>query len=1732
MKKLLSGLIMVTLLLAAVACVPKQVQKNHTVTFMNGETVFATEEFKDGETINFSLLTFAQGNPEKSEDEGSFYTFSGWSETEGGEKLSSFAVTQDLTVYAIFETHEKQKVEDEGLLTVTFVGKDDTGEIVILTEKVKAGEIAPQPQEIPAPTGYRFTGWDRDLSQPIQTRTQFVAAYEKCSYHLVRHILGETQDEEILFESELDILDPVPQTGLIFEGWYQEKEFINAADVETMPAGDLHLYAKYSVDLKSAHLSVPDNLIYGNQNLVRVEGLISAENLSYTFQWQDGSDQRSLKLNSAGEKALSVKITANYSAGEGSFSSEKILERTVSVAKRPLSITLTAEDITYGEAPVILPEYDGLAEDADSAQIPLSFLFFNESNEEQTTFPAGHYRVEGRVDPQENYEITAIHFAEFTVNKKEVTVTVTCENHTYGSLAQFAIGYAGFLDGENEDCVTVEENFVNVMREDETVSPERLQVGDYTLSPRLEAFSAQNYSFSAGESSAFSVAKAPLPLEIIMDKRELVYGEQPQCSIQRGELFHDETEEEVFGAPLSIVFTGENPFHVGAYEAKIEWTHESENYEVTTSPISFTVAQKQVIISLTDGSTVFGEELSLPTPQIEGLLESEQNLKQQIEEALTLQLLSGDQVETQSRFLRAGEYVLRPIFSGELSDYAVSCTDAHYQIHQRSFPINSGEVSQNRSMHWSFTPVFSGGEEELFHAEGLLVLDTNDAGSYVAHNEEELSRNHFVWQTPLKIMLSDNTDVTSSFAVSYDLNITLNNSRFSITLPFTQKTVVYSNQEIEYPITVKTEDGDNESFTVRYKVNGTPVEIPKIKNAGEYEIECEISALNYETETKNYHLTVEKANFTFSGLTDDRELSYNGQEQAAKPTLVGVGDEDVSQNLSLSVEYTPILGDKTTSPQWIPVKEAGEYRIALTASGNANYNDLSKNYTLKITRISYQVEAPNREYEYDPNSTYQENIKVQAIEGNQVSVQYDLDGSLTNMAPSFHDAVPEGKTVKYKVFESNNYEEASGEYKVTVRKKRGQLYLSDINKYYIYNGQQQIVNSGATSNNPEDGVIIYEHNTFTTVAEGNALSVIVKLEEGKNYTGAEETVTGFHVDKQTFQSLPMDKPTISEQYNTAQKHLRDVAPPQDFSWKSGDETLVLGPHEYDAIYNPDSENCNDFPTKLQFNTRKERVQVNFQGLEGEIGTSDIPLASYSLTGEDGKAFETPGELLTFQANGTVDFSRGGTYPVTCELSVQENNFFEISNDRAAVVPFKLKSVEYDETLYTVEDALHVAESGMITIKKNTSMMSKADRALLTVDPYADESFRTVKNGVKLLVPYKEGDNGTTTQNKSQVQSAVTGEGYCNLKIPEGIELRVEGEFIVNALRSSDGQRTSMVVGSDFATLELCEGATVRVAGGGVFESMGFTFGKGEVYAEQDSKIFEPFSMVGWKGGSISSAVRNDVFPINQYTLASLESKTHFAVGSNYVLRASLSATLSFSEQHLDLEVGFLGKDTAFLELKSGEITKELSDGKVLFEVKGNMTFHNLELKLNNSIKFDTSGIQVPIPGNISITLKEGSTASIPDNVSLKLLPGANALIEKGATLNIEEGGALLSYGDGNASFTTVTEWRDGGNKMQYPHAALPQAYRKQPTFSYKASTPATVRVLGTLDAKSGSTVAAELTTEDEGTVSATEAKKEITLKEDNTPTITGLAEKLKALQGQGGTFFEATLRGKLNGEDL
>lgn len=156
-------------------------------------------------------------------------------------------------------------------------------------------------------------------------------------------------------------------------------------------------------------------------------------------------------------------------------------------------------------------------------------------------------------------------------------------------------------------------------------------------------------------------------------------------------------------------------------------------------------------------------------------------------------------------------------------------------------------------------------------------------------------------------------------------------------------------------------------------------------------------------------------------------------------------------------------------------------------------------------------------------------------------------------------------------------------YTITITKAQGTIDTSAVQTDYTYNGAEQVVDlSGVKWTG--DGNRSNTKNKFTDVPDGGSFVITLTLSEGKNYFGETQDIT-ITVHKADYEGKT--HPEISEVMGVG-KTLESITLDEYFTWKEPSRELVLGNNQYDAVYNADPKNYNDFALKITINARREK----------------------------------------------------------------------------------------------------------------------------------------------------------------------------------------------------------------------------------------------------------------------------------------------------------------------------------------------------------------------------------------------------------------------------------------------------------------------------------------------------------------------------------------------------------------
>ena len=769
--------------------------------------------------------------------------------------------------------------------------------------------------------------------------------------------------------------------------------------------------------------------------------------------------------------------------------------------------------------------------------------------------------------------------------------------------------------------------------------------------------------------------------------------------------------------------------------------------------------------------------------------------------------------------------------------------------------------------------------------------------------------------------------------------------------------------------------------------------------------------------------------------------------------------------------------------------------------------DVVCSFELKVGAIA---DMTVQNYVYDYNGSPQgDGVEIHA--DGYYAEYLDGDGEYVSYHPTFTDA---GEyTVSFRVVDGFNDVVASSSYKVSINKIVNVIDCDGVIDEYVYNGVEQTV-SGAVALY-EEAAVTYENNTFTDVPDGGVLTVTAIAAETKNYkeTRVSFTVT---VNKADYTEEQIPELEIEVQAEPG-KTLEGIAAPENCTWHNAAAvSLVVGEQSADALYCADSRNYNAKRVSVKVVGIKTAIAIVSSDVSVPFGTDYAP--QYSFT-KNSVAFDpsTVGLTLTVTAD-TTTFAVGSTYKVT--LSLDDNDWYA-AHDKTVTV--KVPTVLYGGAYYTIEDALKLVQSNesFIIVAYDTSFATPDAAA----DVYADDSYYTLSSGENLLVPYSEAHS--TNAFDYAAGKVVKNNAYATLYIPTGITFRSSGYTYVAAARNVGSAQPTGNTSGKYGVLNIAEGA--KFVSDGTFECLGYSVGDGLVEITAGN-LYEPMIAIGYKGGNITYAIRNEVFPISQYTVNNIIADMKIYSGVSYYAKAAVGA----SGDEIPSDVKFFGNSSGvFMSLQSGYMTKSYDEdtGVVRFDVYGDIVFNNMSITLESpfgEVTVSTSKKQVPLPGYFDFGIKSGSTATV--NAGVKLLPGASFTIDEGATLNVNkdifvysafEGYVTLDKESDKFEGTTLYQgWQDGGNGMTYPVSAYrtENYYYTDVAFDFNGTTPAAFTVKGTLNVASGGTIAGGFVLEGNGKIIVNgSANVSNTIKED----LSNYADKILGLTVRG-RYFTAT----------
>lgn len=909
-----------------------------TVTFKDGEKVLETQ------TVEYEAAATAPDTARLSPPEGMH--FAKW------DKDFS-KVTEDIEVSAVYELNE---------YTVIF----KNGETTLTADRVKHGSAATAPNVFDTPTA-KFVGWDKSFDN-VTSDLIVNAKFETKKFTLTFiNFDGTTVDTaEVEYGASIDnhfeTADKAAtydDTILDYVGWYDksdtEKTIIDDFSELTMPTRDLTYVLKLRL-MDSAigdfKVNTPADFTFTESNTAEFsvmpnEGTTLHAGVTYKYIWTINKDNVFYKTEETTESSLTLQ---NLAAGEyfakvrivasvencGSVEKDFTAGETLIVSRADISgITVTGVTMTYGDKTAKigiseLREGDVVTYGTDGATFPLQ-------NVDLSALDCGEYDYFVRVERGDNYNPYTSGKITVTINKAEVTATVTPKSDklTYGdnlpSLTATINGETYTIEsGKYELHFGYTKITGNVANNVGTYNIENVDI-----SVLRAKYPEKNYDIKLTTVGTITINEAKLTVTVSLDKTELTYGEVlPKISYKFDGLKLLDAEEN-----FTITKTEfEEKLDVGTYTATVTLSGEKTKfYEITVNAADFTVKQKAATITIKPvNDIIYGDKVPDLSATVKDVL---------VGDSLLYTLETNYTVGA-----KPGKYTASVKVNPEAAEnknYAITATGRTFTVGTKDLTIklnNTATVAVGKTYKVEAEHLEKIGLVAGDTVTGNVTITKDVAGTY---NADDFDKSNLV--------------VTNAgcYVISYEMSVEFVEVTFAI--DFADVTLTYDGQP--HGVLVKKTD-ESKNYTITYGTTAdgcTLTSSPEYTNAGAYTIHFKVVDNDTLAEEKgSVTLTINKKAVTVK--VNDVTITY-GETPKFECTVAGLVE---GETLSGKAVYSGAGTD------------AGDYVISvsgITASDNYKVTFVPGKLTInkKSATVIWTI-AENYVYSPDgqtlPTATY------------------------------------------------------------------------------------------------------------------------------------------------------------------------------------------------------------------------------------------------------------------------------------------------------------------------------------------------------------------------------------------------------------------------------------------------------------------------------------------------------------------------------------------------------------------------------------------------------------------------------------------------------------------------------------------------------------------------------------------------------------------------------------------
>ena len=1521
----------------------------------NGDTVYVkwtinkyTVTFMDGEKVLETFTNVTHGSavtaPEVPKKDGK--TFSKWDKDFKN-------ITSDLTINAVY---------DVDTFTVTF--KD--GEKVLETQTVEyeAAATAPNLDTLTPPEGMHFAKWDKDFSK-VTEDIEVSAVYERNVY-TVTFKNGETtlKTEMVKHGSAATPPNVFDTATKKFVGW--DKSFDNVTSDITVNAKfetkkftltfinydgtTVHTAeVEYGASIDS-HFDTADKAATATYDDLRTI-------LDYDGWYKaDGTriDELDLPTMPAENFTLTLKLSLMDSA-IGDFTVNTPADFTFTESNTA-EFTVTPNEGTKLYEGVVTYKYIWTI---NKDNVIYKTEETTESSLTLQNLAAGEYLATVKiVASMENCGTVEKDFSaeKLTVSPADISgITVTGVTMTYGD-KNAKIGISGLLAG---DVVTYGTDGTTFPLQNVDLSA--LDCADeYGYYVRIDR--GDNYNPYTSEKITVKINKAKVTATVTPDDDKLTYGDPlPSLTAKIGEETYtiESGKYELHLGMTSI--TGNVANNVGTYNIEnvdisvLREKYPEKNYNIaltTVGTITINKANLTVTVSLDKTELTYGEVLPKISYTFSGLKLSD------TEDNFTI---------TETKFaekLDVGTYTATANVSGDKTKfYEITVNTADFTVIQKAATITINSV--NNIIYGDKAPVLSAKVDGVLDGDKLSY--TLDPGYTVGAKPGDYTAS---------VVFDENAEANKNYSIiatgttfnvgTKDLTIKLNNTA-TVAVGKTYKV------EAEHLEKIGLVAGDTVTghVTITKDVKGT-------YNADDFD-KSNLVVKNADCYVISYEMSVEFVEVTFAIDFADVTLTYDGQPHGVSVTA--------KEGTNYTITYGTTENDCTlnNSPEYT---NAGTYKIYFKVVDNDTLAEEKGSVTLTINKKAVTVKVNDVTITYGGTPKFECTVSG-LVEGETLSGKADYSGAGTDAG--VYDISVSG------LFASDNYNVSFVPGTLTINKKTAEVAWT-IAENYVYSPDGQTLPTATYDGNPAN-LIFTKDGKACEFKDAGTYTVTI-ADDNYILTNNEKTIV---INKARYTTAPAL--SLSGTYDP-NKTLGNYALSEGFTWADAGEIPVCTKKVYDAIYNMDPANYEDFDKAKVTLTLKKATVTLAQNLF-EFNFVDGEQHEISTTVKYNNIDVKEPYTLTFEKNM---FSAAGTHKTTATLTADN---FALSDN---VVYVKVKGVKVGNNYYTIEDALFNSKSGdTVEFISAAKEVSFAPLDIATAI-YADNAYRTVKAGVTLKLASDEDSSakiGKPTYGNGVGNYVDTDSSKIKYKLilNESTVLEVYGNILIQGLLGVNGPGLSGHTSGNHS--QIINNGTINLNSGANLDLRGYVKGTGTIEARSGAIVYSPFVVYDYRGGTNTATVyrKGHIAPFRIYEMPNIQCNYSILYGAEHKGYLDLYA----SDQHRTAVATIFGKGSAMMimEDSTAHITTTYERtgnliGETTLTMTGKVKMGVLKIKVTTTVTVAMNEVRFPMPWNFTINVGDGlnpTTFTLPDDY--KMMTGATVNVMKNGTINLT--GTVLIY---------------------------------------------------------------------------------------------------------------------------